>query len=91
MEEILKFIEMENLVKTPTTYTTTPLEIPFELNYQDYIKFAEEDIKEETNRALVNAISNIKRAIDCRVESLLYIFGIYKIAKKRKLEFSNKN
>lgn len=48
----------------------------FELNPEDFLDFAENDLKSNNTHGYVNALSNAKRAIDCRVDKLLIIFGI---------------
>jgi hypothetical protein len=51
------------------------------------MRFAKEDLEEKSERSLVNALSNIKRAIDCRIASLLFFFGLFKKAKKEDWSF----
>src|ERR1019366_719242 len=53
---------------------STELAFEFELMPDDYLRFAEEDVKARNKRGRVNAISNAKRAIDCQVHGLLSIF-----------------
>lgn len=68
------------------------IEVPFPIKAVEYLRYAEEDLLEETTRGLVNALSNAKRALDARVESVLIAFGLYSLAKEgrwsvpRKLE-----
>ena len=47
-----------------------------ELNPEDFLDFAENDLKSENIKGYVNALSNAKRAIDCKIDQLLIIFGI---------------
>ncbi len=49
--------------------------------------FAKSDLQENTEKSLVNALSNVKRAIDCRLASLLYIFGYYQKTKRENWNF----
>jgi len=56
----------------------------------DFLKFAEEDLKGSSDRCLVNALSNVKRGIDCRVEALLFIFGLSKISQTERWGFPRK-
>ena len=65
-----------------------PFSIPFELKPEDFMRFAIRDMKDTTEeRSLVNALSNIKRAIDCRTASLLCFFGVYDKSKKEDWNF----
>lgn len=90
MEEILNFLERKDLIKNANTWTDKPLNLPFELKPRDFVKFAEEDFKKDDERSLINALSNIKRSIDCRIESLLYLFGVYERVKREDWNFPKK-
>lgn len=61
--------------------------VSFDLTSEDFMAFAKEDLTNTDVRSLVNALSNIKRAIDCRIFALLYYFGVYATAKKEKWNF----
>ena len=86
MEEVWDFLARDDLT-FEWSETHLPLSVPFELKPEDFIAFAKEDLKENTERSMVNALSNIKRAMDCRVLSLLYFLGIYGKAKKENWNF----
>jgi hypothetical protein len=63
----------------------------FEISPQELLKFGEEDLtsgKEKKN--LVNALSNVKRAIDCQLDILLHDYGYYIKSKKEKWNFPDK-
>lgn len=60
------------------------IEIPFDISAEDYIQYADEDFKGKDTHSLVNALSNAKRALDCRIDALLIAFGVYEKAKKDK-------
>ena len=57
-----------------------------ELNPEDFLDFAENDLNNENINGYVNALSNAKRAIDCRIDQLLIIFGI----NQKKMYFPQK-
>ena len=86
IEEILKFLERDDLIFEWSTLDV-PFAVPFELRPEDFMAFAKEDLEENTERSMVNALSNIKRAIDCRILSLLYFFGVYNKAKRENWNF----
>lgn len=86
LEEILEFLKREDL-NFGWGFINTPFEVPFELKPEDFMRFAKEDLEEKADRSLVNALSNIKRAIDCRIASLLCFFGLFKKAKKEDWSF----
>lgn len=56
--------------------------LPFELNADDFINFAETNLKGDSSKDVVNALGNIKRAIENRMDCLLYVFGYSGVAKK---------
>ena len=54
----------------------------------DYLTYAIDDLRETTDRALVNAIGNSKRAIHLAVDETLHQYGL--LAQNRKLAFPSK-
>jgi hypothetical protein len=56
----------------------------------DYLNYARRDIITGDTRALVNALSNIKRAIDCQLDVLLEMYGLLKLSTKKKWVFPKK-
>jgi hypothetical protein len=52
------------------------LEYEFDVGPYDFLSFAERDLEDDSDRALVNALSNAKRAIDAQVDKILLCFGI---------------
>lgn len=87
--EILEFLQRARAVGAIDAVSSgEPFSIPFELKPEDFMRFAIRDLKDTTEeRSLVNALSNIKRAIDCRTASLLCFFGVYDKSKKEDWNF----
>jgi len=56
----------------------------------EYLNFARCDIIKGDTRALVNALSNIKRAIDCQLDILLEMYGLLRLSIKEKWSFPKK-
>ena len=56
----------------------------------DYLSFAKDDLIKGNTRALVNALSNIKRAIDSQLDIILELYGILKLSTKEKWVFPRK-
>jgi len=90
LKDLFAFVDREDVQKRAGSWTNSPIILPYEIKPKDFLKFAEEDLEKDNLRASVNALSNIKRAIDCQVESLLYVFGFYKKAKKNDWNFLKK-
>jgi len=63
---------------------------PFEITPIRFLKFAEKETQERTQEGYLNALSNIKRAIDCQLDLLLYVLGQYKEAKNKDWSFPRK-
>jgi hypothetical protein len=72
------------------SYGNIDVETPFQTKPHDFLRFAEYDLNNKYEHHLINALSNLKRAIDCQLDSLLFGFGLYDEAKKKKLSFPKK-
>ncbi len=66
------------------------VEVRFDVTPHDYLEFAEEDLKGSDRRNLINALSNAKRALDCQIESLLYVYCLKTYTDKKKMGIPNK-
>lgn len=51
---------------------------PFEINSRVFLSFAKVDLKDNTKRGRTNALANIKKAIECRMDELLYSYWLDK-------------
>jgi len=63
---------------------------PFKLTSLDFLNFAKEDFTEKNTRNLINSLSNIKRALNCQIDQILFIFGFLEKSKKEKWNFPKK-
>lgn len=61
-----------------------------EIDAEDFLKFAKEDSKGQDLRSCVNALGNVKRAIECRIDSVLYVYCLHKKSEKEKWDFPKK-
>jgi hypothetical protein len=50
----------------------TKLNYKFELNPDDFLRFAKQDISRGTTHGLINGLTNAKRCIDCEVDKFIY-------------------
>ena len=62
----------------------------FQIKPKKFLRFAEYDLNNSYEHNQVNAIANVKRAIDCQIDSLLFGFGLFEESKKRNLNFPQK-
>ncbi|MFD0698026.1 hypothetical protein ACFQZT_28530 [Paenibacillus sp. GCM10027628] len=67
------------------------LKLPnFELFARDYLKFAEEGLNNGSNASLINCVSNLKRAMDCQIDTFFSMVNLYEYISKRNLKFEKK-
>ncbi|WP_368895221.1 hypothetical protein [Priestia megaterium] len=74
------------------------LEFPtYDLTAREYLQFAEYELLEMRNNSnklehihLINCVSHLKRAIDCQLDTCLYILKIFNIFKKKNLGLNSK-
>ena len=73
-------------------FVTAPLGLMSENSTKpvDYLTFAHRDLVEGDNRAIVNALGNIKRAIECQLDVFLEMYGLYRLSIKEKWSFPKK-
>jgi hypothetical protein len=73
---LFKSVGIEREKSNSITEGCIDVEINFQLSPKDYIKFAEQDLETSDNRGIINAISNAKRAIDCRTDIIIKTLGL---------------
>lgn len=66
------------------------IEIPFEITSHQYLKYSEDDLNSDLTHRHINCLSNVKRAIHCQIDSLLYVFGLYDYAIEKRWDFPKK-
>lgn len=62
----------------------------YDICAKDFLDFAMEDSKGGDLRCMVNALGNVKRAIECRVDTILYSYCLYKKSEAEKWSFPKK-
>lgn len=72
------------------SWSSHDIEIPFQIKPKDFLAFAEYDLNHVYAHHLGNSLSNIKRAIDCQIDSILFGLGLFDKSKKQKLAFPQK-
>ena len=67
----------------------SPLTCPFAVTPEDFLERAEGDFEIGGTAAVLNAITNAKRAIDCQVDTVLAVLGFHpnQISRAQKLQF----
>jgi hypothetical protein len=74
----------------PEGSSITPVELPWELSADDYLKFAQRDFEEESTRGDVNAMGNAKRALHARIDAILFTTGFWERAQSKRWNFDSK-
>ncbi len=69
---------------------TTKHQKASEIGAEDFHRFAIEDSKGRDLRSWVNALGNVKRAIECQIDTLLFIYCLHKKSQKEKWDFPKK-
>jgi len=59
----------------------------YDLGASDFLDYARQDLCEESERGSVNALRNAKTSLECRLDELLTIYGLYSIASKNKMKW----
>ena len=77
LKELLKEIKIDltSLALIPSSGSGGP-DSGLEIKPKTFLRFAKKDLNEGSQRGLINALSNAKRAIDCQIDEALIIFGI---------------
>jgi len=77
LKELLKEIKIDltSLILIPSGGTGGP-DSGLEIKPKTFLRYAKKDLNEGSERGLINALSNAKRAIDCQIDEALIIFGI---------------
>lgn len=63
----------------------------FDLLPRDFVEFAERDLRvSSSTHSLVNATSNLKRAVDCQLDYLLCVLNLDNVYRKKRLGVDKK-
>jgi hypothetical protein len=89
IEELKAYID-DSSTESDGFSTCNEVEPPFQISSKHFLKYAEYDLNTKYEHHLINALSNIKRALDCQLDSLLFAFGLLKKARKDKWRFPDK-
>lgn len=65
-------------------------QIKFDITPIDFLGYAESDLSTKSSGGLVNALSNIKRAIDSQIEIIIFEHGLKNKVKKKRWKFPDK-
>lgn len=63
----------------------------YDISSEEFLDFAENAIASETKEGIVNAISNLKRALDCEMDMFFESINVKRIFDKKNLKFEKKS
>jgi len=91
-EEIIKFFEQYiDEFEGGGGGGTKPNETEFDLTPRDFLDFAEKDLEQvNSTHSLINATSNLKRAVDCQLDSFLTLLNLDQFYRKKRLGVDRK-
>lgn len=83
----IEFVVNTNLLSPETSSSILDSDPDrFEINPQEFLEYANQDIELSNNHGYINAISNVKRSIECQSDIIHFSFGI----PYNKLDFPTK-
>lgn len=62
----------------------------YDISSEEFLDFAENAIASETKEGIINAVSNLKRALDCEMDMFFESINIKRIFDKKNLKFEKK-
>jgi len=71
-------------------WSCSNVDTSFDINPEDYISYAEADLRSTDEHRFINALGNTKRALDCQADRLLKLLGFYTDARKEFWGFPRK-
>lgn len=90
VKDIIQFILRADDIERDTS-TGSDIIIPiYDISAEEFLDFAENAITSGTKEGLVNAISNLKRALDCEMDMFFESINLKRILNKMNLKFEKK-
>jgi hypothetical protein len=84
-------VEMIGLIQEHTSIVgKSGLRSPFDIEANQFKEFAILDSQKDDLHGRVNALSNIKRALECRIDEILFNLCLYKKKEEEKWNFPKK-
>lgn len=79
------------LTSTPIRHVICTSDLPFQVPAQVFLEFAELDVQDSSPRGRANALSNAKRAIANRMDTLLLGCGLFGTARRQNWGFPERD
>lgn len=90
VKDIIQFILRTDEIERDAS-SGSDISIPiYDISPEEFLDFAEKAIVSETKEGIVNAVSNLKRALDCEMDMFFESINIKRIFDKKNLKFDRK-
>ena len=90
LKDMTQFILQTNEIERDGS-NGSEISIPiYDISSEEFLYFAENAIASETKEGIVNAVSNLKRALDCEMDMFFESINLKRIFDKRSLKFEKK-
>ncbi len=90
VKDIVQFILRTDEIERDSS-SGSDISIPiYDISSEEFLEFAENAISYETKEGMVNAVSNLKRALDCEMDMFFESINIKRIFDKKNLKFEKK-
>lgn len=90
VKDIVQFILRTDEIERDVS-SGSDISIPiYDISPEEFLDFAENAIVSETKEGIVNAVSNLKRALDCEMDMFFESINIKRIFDKKNLKFEKK-
>ena len=91
LKDMAQFILQTNEIERDGS-NGSEISIPiYDISSEEFLYFAENAIASETKEGIVNAVSNLKRALDCEMDMFFESINVKRIFDKKNLKFEKKS
>ncbi len=90
VKDMVQFILRTDEIDSESS-SSSDISVPvYDISAEEFLDFAQNAISSETKEGIVNAVSNLKRALDCEMDMFFESINIKRIFDKKNLKFENK-
>lgn len=90
VNDIIQFILQADEIECDGS-SGSDIDIPiYDISPEEFLDFAENAISSGTKEGIVNAVSNLKRALDCEMDMFFECINLKRIFDKKNLKFEKK-
>lgn len=90
VRDILQFILRADDIEHDASLGSDMVIPVYDISAEEFLAFAENAIASGTKEGLVNAISNLKRALDCEIDMFFECLNLKRIFDRKNLKFEKK-